>query len=162
MDQAYLERMGNDRIGAAAPPLCQACGYNLTGTASKRCPECGWVTTPKELARQAEELRLQIAELEDVNKWIWVGFKAAAIGWGARLVGEALNLAGAGCVTFGIRVLAFPCGLAAFCLGMTAFRTRRIPEWARDQLPSQPNSSMAWATALLGLLLAASSFVTFR
>ena len=29
------------RRPAQAPGLCQCCGYNLTGNASGRCPECG-------------------------------------------------------------------------------------------------------------------------
>lgn len=38
-----------------APNLCQSCGYDLFGTTSDHCPECGW-QVPINMRRYLDEL----------------------------------------------------------------------------------------------------------
>lgn len=40
-------------ISRAGTPLCLACGYNLTGIESPRCPECGTAALPRDAPADA-------------------------------------------------------------------------------------------------------------
>ena len=158
IETAVLDRLIGDDWSGDIPPICIACGYNLTGLPENRCPECGRTFSRAELKRQATELRFSLMELEGLNEWVSLGFKVGIVGAVFRVAGLVLgsvNLAGPATPC---RLVAVPCGFAAVCLGLSVLRVRRVPPWALEMLKEQPKYPLAAATTLLGVLLAASVF----
>ncbi len=158
IETAVLDRLIGDDWSGDIPPLCIACGYNLTGLTANRCPECGRRFSRAELKRRATELRFRLMELEGLNEWVSLGFTAWIGGAVVRVAGLVLGSVDIAWLASLCRLAAFPCGFAAVCLGLSVLRAHRVPPWARGMLAEQPKYPLAVATTLLGALLAASVF----
>jgi predicted RNA-binding Zn-ribbon protein involved in translation (DUF1610 family) len=120
------------------PPICTGCGYNLTGLASRNCPECGQYITWSEVRANAKVALHALREVEDVNDVIDFGVYLGAGGLLLILVCYGLNFA-AGTA----RVFGFLLGLATLGAGLQVLRVRRFPEWSREFLTIQPKFGKA-------------------
>ena len=158
IETAVLDRLMGDEWSGDIPPICIACGYNLTGLTVNRCPECGRTFSRPELKRHATELRFSLMDLEGLNEWISLGFQVGIVGAVFRVVAFVLGLVKLADAASLCRLVSLPCGFAAVCLGLSVLRVRRLPLWAREMLKEQPKYQLAAATTLLGVLLAASVF----
>ena len=147
LETEQLGQMAGGDQPDAVPPFCVACGYDLTGAVSKRCPECGCVFVGKEWRQKVAQIQRQVVELREANDWVRYGLRLAVAGVILLLI--AIPLQG----TWGaslLRGLAAICGGAALFLGLGLFRIKRLPPWAYVQLGLLPNHRTAIGTILLG------------
>jgi predicted RNA-binding Zn-ribbon protein involved in translation (DUF1610 family) len=86
-----LDKVSGGKRKDKIPPLCPACGYNLTGAVSERCPECGRPIVRKGVRRQAADTEARLVELEGVNDLASLGLKIGILGAGLRLGGLAMG-----------------------------------------------------------------------
>ena len=146
-----LERMIGDEDLGPYPPHCLACGYDLTGCPSPRCPECGNVFVRKEWKRQATAIRQRVRQAEASAEWS----TAALLVGGAGLVFRAGGLA------FGVasfeawagRGMALLLGFIGFFLALAVFRAWQLPAWARELVADAPRLGVALGASILGSLL---------
>ena len=80
IDTHILELLAGDEWRADLHPFCLHCGYDLRGSVSDRCPECGTAFNRKELEREAYALKNRLRQLETVHDWIGVGMRIAVAG----------------------------------------------------------------------------------
>ncbi len=138
------------------PPFCIQCGYNLTGSVSGRCPECGTPFVEKDWKREADRIREHLREARDCNEWVRRGLFVALAGLGCSVL---VYVTGNACVKTLLVLGGVGCGISAVFLALGVFRVRRVPEWARERLGTAPNYSLAVLTVLLGVLAVAATAV---
>jgi len=150
-------RYGDPVLGSGAgatedPPLfCLACGYDLRGMASGRCPECGHAFVLNDWRREVAAVQSRMRDLDEALRWIPVGWKVVTVGVALRLFGFAPGVTGMGDLL--IRGATFVCGFVGFFLGANIWRIRTLPAWARDRLTTQPNYMGATMSIAGGSLL---------
>ncbi len=129
------------------PPRCPRCGYDLRGSPSLVCPECGLKASVGELSREAKRARREAMPFQDVNWRVRCGL---AVGLGAALVCLATRWAG---MTGVMLVVGAIGGLVTTGCGAQAFRARGLSEHARQFLRQEPELVLAGVVTVLGLLL---------
>lgn len=137
---------------ASIPPFCTACGYDLTGAVSPRCPECGQVFVGKEWQQRAAQIQQQIKEIQEAGQWVRTGLWIA--GASAVLVFFGLLLPG-GCFRTVIRGVAGLAGIVATFLALGLFRVSRLPPWLQNRLTVSRDYTEAAVTILLGVIVLA-------
>ncbi len=135
-------------------PFCLHCGYDLTGSVSDRCPECGHAFSRKEIEREAYALKTQLRQLDTVNDCVRIGFRLGVIGSALVVPTVLFKWTGWWGAALG-SVAGIVCGVAAFFLGLTVLRLARLPAWARQRLPTPVNYGMAYGAVFLGVILVA-------
>ena len=138
MDDQWLEKL---------PPICPRCGYNLTGLAEPRCPECGGEFLWAELRNNARQAYHAFQQADDVNDLAAAGQYTVGVGAAMLLVFRLLGWGGLG------RVAAVFLGLATVGLGLQVLRAARIPDWAVQFVRIRPDYSRGVVVAVLGALL---------
>ena len=156
MDYRYLDRLaGRPRPNPNEHPRCVVCGYDLHGSVSDRCPECGNPIDDEETQRLAEELRYKLAELDSSLQSTPVAWKLVVVGACLQIIRSFLLL---GWLTSAMaRVAILFCGIKAFLLVWRVFRLRSIPLWARGRLNFRPNVILCCIGLVGGLLLIAAA-----
>lgn len=158
LDTTHLERMMGQRGPRDVPPFCLACGYNLTGAASARCPECGHYFVHKEWRREVERVKQQVNEAKDSILLASVGLTVAIAGLVIRVFGVLMGTGGL--VAGGTRGIAIVCGVAAVFLGLGALRAGMLPAWAREHFDVKPKPSTAVGAIAAGAGLVAISLLS--
>lgn len=142
-----------ERGSSDVPPFCLTCGYNLTGSVSDRCPECGQVFVHKEWQREVDRIKLQVSEAKDSILLASVGLKVAVAGLVIRVLGVMWGAGGL--VAWAGRGIAMVCGVAAVFLGLGALRAGRLPVWVREHFDLKPKPSTAVGAITAGAALVA-------
>lgn len=156
MDYRYLDRLaGRDKPKSQEHPRCVACGYDLYGSVSDRCPECGHVIDDEEWRRLVREMEGKLAEIEDTLQWTPLAWKLVVAGVVLQLL-RLTPLLG-GCADGLARIVVFLCGVGAFFIGMNVFRLRGIPSWAQGRLKFKPDAVSSGVGLAGGLLLVAAA-----
>ncbi|HNQ22220.1 MAG TPA: hypothetical protein PKK06_03915 [Phycisphaerae bacterium] len=150
-----LDRMLGTEWHSPLPPVCPRCDYNLTGSVTNRCPECGYIFQQRELRRSDSNLRAQLLALRDTEEWGRLGFKLALVGVVLTVTGFGMTAMAGGMASAVGRVAAIACGLPSFFLGLGAIRVFRLPAWCREEAGVQTSPARAAATVLLALGLIA-------
>ena len=145
-----LDRMTDRGRPVKFPPFCVACGYNLTGAASERCPECGDLFNAKEWRQRAAELAQRSKQIGEANAWAARGLKIAIGGMVVVFIDLAVGDSWAGEL---LTKAALMGGVAALFLGLSVFRVGRLPLWARQWVTIPPNYALAAVTAGLGAVV---------
>ena len=156
IDPKYLDHLVGRKDHDDVTPFCLACGYNLTGSVSARCPECGTFIDVTKWRDQTTAMKTRIRQTEDGFIWVVMGRNLALVGLAIRLVTLAVGYGGAMAAVG--RFLAFMAGFCAFFLGLSAFRQRSLPAWAREQLKNKPAWHMAATAIGVGALLVITCF----
>jgi len=158
MDYRYLDRLaGCDKPRPQEHPRCVACGYDLHGSVSKRCPECGHVIDDEECQRLAREMQDKLTEIEDTLQWTPLAWKLVAAGALLQLL--RLTPVLGGCADALTRVVIFLCGMGAFFIGINVFRLRAVPDWARERLKFKPDAVSSGVGLAGGPLLVAAAII---
>ncbi len=154
MDTRYLDQL----VGASkaktdrnAHPLCVSCGYDLYGSPSKRCPECGHFTSGLESQKLTRETEDAIRETE-------LALRAAPFGWKIGIAALAIRLATLaispnGAVVGAVRAMSVIAGFSALSLALGTLRMSQVPEAARFQLSEKPQNGAAFLGVVVGVIL---------
>ncbi len=113
-------------------PVCLACGYDMRGNVSRRCPECGQAFVERDWERAVRDVKFKISEIEGYLQWVLWAWRIALVGILLRLFGLGLFFGGS-LNTF-IRGVTLVCGLAAVLIAVNVLRVRQLPVWARGHL----------------------------
>ncbi len=150
IDHIELERLTGGPTDTAIPPFCVACGYNLTGLLSDRCPECGTVFVAAEWRVEAARINRLAARIRDANEWVHNGSKVVAAG--VVLLVVILLVRGSWAEAFA-RIAAAICGTSATFLGIGVFRVKRLPLWAYERLAPSPAYAYAVGICVSGAII---------
>jgi hypothetical protein len=147
-----IDRMMGDPWRFVIPPTCLQCGYDLSGTGGNRCPECGIVYVRQVVEENARRTQAEIRRLKNMNDLVRAGFKVVLFGGVALAIGvlRAKHTPSLGEVARMVGVL---CGVLGVFLGLNVLRVKRLPHWAVDYLPEQPNYLLGSITAVLAVIL---------
>jgi len=145
-----LDRFAEGGRSSPFPPFCVACGYNLTGAVSERCPECGYHFNAKEWRQRAAELAQRSKQIGEANSWAARGLKVAIGGMVMVLIDLAVGVSWAGELLTKAALIG---GVAALFLGLSVFRVGRLPVWARGVVTIPPNHTLAAVTVGLGAIV---------
>ena len=119
-------------------PVCLACGYDMRGNTSRRCPECGVAFVDREWERAVRDAKAKIDEVETYLHWVPWGLRIAVGCMVLRLFGLAL-LPGS-CFDTLTRGVALLGGIAAVLMAVNVLRVRQIPTWALSHLKVKADS----------------------
>lgn len=155
IETSELDRLPQSRKPGSIPPFCVGCGYNLAGSVSPRCPECGRTFVLREWQQKAAEVLRQIEQIKDANEWLKRGCLIAICGLGLTIF--RVLVAGA-CVADVLRAISGLCGVGAVFLGLAVFRVERPPAWAAESIAPQPKYDLGGVLITLGVAAGASVF----
>lgn len=159
MDYRYLQRL----VGEDAPARiakehqhCAFCGYDLFGSVSDRCPECGNVVDPQAMRDQSHEMRAQRVEFEEALRHVHLAWKLVALGMILLLI-RIPPMLGPGMYWLA-RSLGFLCGFIALFLRLAIIRVGRFPAGQLTQAELAVRDSFLAVVEIVGgiFLMAAS------
>ncbi|RJP34806.1 MAG: hypothetical protein C4547_10385 [Phycisphaerales bacterium] len=131
-------------------PLCTRCGYDLTGSVSDRCPECGGSFSRRQIEREAYALKNRIRQLDFVPGVIDAGMWVCAVGAVLSVPVIVFNAWLGVALPFLARGLAWGCGCTGFLMAMSCLQALRIPPWARSKLKTPIDFRRAVMAMMLG------------
>ena len=152
IDTHTLDRMLGDDWRHYLPPVCMDCGYNLAGSVSDRCPECGVTVSRRQMERYVSNLKIELRLLEHVGYWVQAGVVLAAVA--ISVLGLGFVLAQAYGPTFldVARVVSCLLAFPAFWMGLSIIRIYRLPAWARDWVSIEPPVGRSMLAIALSLI----------
>ena len=142
-----LEDPADVACGDRKAPQCPNCGYDLRGSPTGRCAECGYRPTKLELREAAKAKTRQMYEIEDLHLKLragcWFGgFGAAGIG-----LSRWIGLGGLG------MIIGVICGVGMLGCGLQVFRVKRLPAEVRAQVSSESDYIKGVILSVLGLAM---------
>ncbi|MGB0715241.1 MAG: hypothetical protein ACPGXK_05145 [Phycisphaerae bacterium] len=143
-----LDRISDKpKTGPLVPPFCVNCGYDLTGSPSDRCPECGTTFVAKEWRRRAGEVSEDIHEIGRANQAATIGVR---IGMVALLlaVAEQLLLQDLPGLRLAVGWMALTTGTISFFLGLGPMRVKKLPAWAESLALQRDMMAGLWSVTL--------------
>ena len=133
--------------GDRKAPQCPKCGYDLRGSSTGRCSECGYRPTNLELREAARATTRQIYEIEDLHVKLragcWIG-GCGAVGIG---LSRWIGLGGLG------MIIGVICGVGMLGCGLQVFRVKRLPAEVQAQVSSESDSIKGAILSVLGLAM---------
>jgi len=145
-----LERMIGQYRKPGPKPFCLTCGYDMRGSVSGVCPECGERLDAKDWLRELKYVEGLLKEYKTAEMFLRAAFVAVLAGVVFYLL--SLLLAGA-CLGRCLRVLAGVLGLGGALQGAGIFRIGRLPKWAHQNLTDKPRYELAVMVIILGLII---------
>lgn len=153
IDTHILDLLMGNEWDPNIQPFCLHCGYDLTGSVSDRCPECGMAFSHREVVREAYALKTKIRQLMTIDHWIKAGFYVGIAGAVPVLAFVLFKLAGAGgALELFSRIIGVMCGVPSICMGLSVLRILQLPPWAREKLAERISLPKAYLAATLGLV----------
>jgi len=148
---------GIQRHGGSEP-FCLYCGYDMRGTPSGRCPECGAVFERKHWERSVDEILQKVTEAEDAATMVPVALIVLGFGLVMRLA--TLFLGGVGSIwnTAG-KLGGAACGMLGLLLLVALIRHRNLPEWAKARQTVRASPAAVMVGVTLGFLLLVTALV---
>ncbi len=133
--------------GDRKAPRCPRCGYDLRGSSTLRCTECGYRATKLELREAAQATTRQMFEVEDLHFKLRAGFWLGGFGVAGIALLRWVGLGGLGMVVGVI------CGLGTLGCGLQVFRVKRLPSPAQALISSDSDCLKGGILSLLGLAM---------
>lgn len=159
MDERYLNQMVGTRLHMGVEPFCLHCGYDMRGTPSGRCPECGAVFERKRWERNVDEILFKVNEADEAAALVPLSLAIIAFAVIVRL--GALLFADAGGVWMSLaRFCGAACGAFALLLLTGLKRHPNLPEWAQAKRTIRASPMQVIAAIFLGFVLIASAIVS--
>jgi len=152
LDPHEIDKMLGDPWRMDIPPMCPKCGYDLSGTGSNRCPECGTTYVRKVILEQARRTQQLIRALKYANRYA-ANAQKAVIGGAVLVVVAYLRQSASPVFAEFLRLIAIITAMASLCISLNVFRVRRLPPSAVDLLPEPPSYGTAITTAILAVAL---------
>ncbi len=149
MEIRDLERMAGITGKGDAEPVCMTCGYDLRGSVTQVCPECGQAFDRLAWEREVAQTQDKLAEIENSLEMVGLGWRVGLVG---LCVSVLLMLSGQHGLCVG-RCISVGAGFISFFLGCGYFRAYQLPKWAREKIATNSFTTSAWAAVLLGVLL---------
>jgi ribosomal protein L37E len=154
MLQGTGKRRFNRREEDRVHPFCLICGYDLYGTPSDRCPECGSPFYESEWRREITAKQEKIHEVAHTLEWLPMAWKTAAVGGAIRLTSLLPMIPSF--AAWWCRLITVLCGVIAFFLGLNILRIHDLPVWARKRFALDSNYMAAVVSIVGGLALVVS------
>ncbi len=153
-----LDRMMGDPWRMELPPTCPRCDFNLSGTDSNRCPECGLIYVRSAISEHARRMQAELRRMSNMNDLASTGFKIVLAGGGILILG-IIRAKHTPSLDEVARLIGVISGVFGLSLGLNVFRIKRFPDWVLEYIPKQPNFPLAILTGVLGVLLITFSVV---
>lgn len=159
MDERYLNQMVGTRLHMGVEPFCLHCGYDMRGTPSGRCPECGAVFQRKNWERGVDEVLQKVNEADEAAALVPLALAIIIFGVVLRLTTLILSGPGSAWVTLA-RLVGAGCGLFALLILTGLQRHRNLPEWAHAKRTIRASPTSVIVAVFLGFVLLASAVVS--
>jgi len=140
------EPLGAD-CGDLKAPRCPKCGYDLRGSSTGRCAECGYRPTKLELREASAATTRQMFELEDLHFKLRVGCWLGGLGAMGIAFSRWIGLGGLG------MIIGVICGVGMLGCGLQVFRVKRLPAEVRAQVSSENDCIKGAILSVLGLAM---------
>lgn len=151
MDLRYLDRLAGAQPKARPAgehPLCAFCGYDLFGSVSNCCPECGNAIDPHAMREQSDEVKAQQYEFEEALRFVPLAWKLVALGSFLFLL-RITPFLGPG-ASWLARSMGFLCGFVALFLRLAVIRSGKLPASAITHEQRMVRDSFLGALEIVG------------
>ncbi len=133
--------------GDLKAPRCPNCGYDLRGSSTGRCAECGYRPTKLELREASEATTRQMFELEDLHYKLRAGCWFGGLGAVGMALSRWIGLGGLG------MIIGVICGVGMLGCGLQVFRVKRLPAEAQALVSSDSDYIKGAILSVLGLAM---------
>lgn len=133
--------------GDQKAPRCPRCGYDLRGSSTLRCAECGYRATKLELREAAEATTRQMFEVEDVRFKLRAGWWFGGFGAVGIALSRWIGLGGLG------MIIGMICGVGLLGCGLQVFRVKRLPTETQALVSSESDYIKGAILSVLGLAM---------
>jgi hypothetical protein len=140
------EPLGAD-CGDLKAPRCPKCGYDLRGSSTGRCAECGYRPTKLELREASDARTRQMFELEDLHFKLRAGWWFGGLGAVGIALSRWIGLGGLG------MIIGVICGVGMLGCGLQVFRVKRLPAEAQSLAASETDYIKGAVLSVLGLAM---------
>jgi len=133
--------------GDRKAPQCPRCGYDLRGSSTRRCTECGYQATRLELQEASKAKTRQMFEVEDVRLKLQAGWWFGGVGAVGIALSRWIGLGGLG------MIIGVICGVGLLGCGLQVFRVKRLPAEAQALVSSESDFMKGAILSVLGLAM---------
>lgn len=139
--------------------FCLSCDYDLSGSPSDRCPECGELFLASEWRKFADRVRALQADLADGLKLMPAATKLVIAAFAMRFL-EFVPVIRESFLPI-LRPATLGVGWFALFIGLNLLHIRRLPEWSRKQFLERPEPMNGITCVFGGTLLVVSGVLMF-
>ena len=133
--------------GDRKAPRCPNCGYDLRGSSTRRCSECGYRATKLELREAAKATTRQMYEIEDLHVKLRAGYWIGGLGAVGIALSRWIGLGGLG------MIIGVICGVGMLGCGLQVLRVKRLPAEAQSLAASENDYIKGAILSVLGLAM---------